>query len=103
MKGIVAVIVLVSFFVYSAMDLISVRYQQRLLYNELVRTQNVEQKLNQAWSYLQLERANLTSTAHINKVMTQKLSMQPADISQIIYIKDSELRKQPNPEVGKEQ
>lgn len=103
MKGIVAVIVLVSFFVYSAMDLITVRYQQRLLYNELVRTQNVEQKLNQAWSYLQLERANLTSTAHINQVMSQKLRMTPADISHIIYIKDSELRKVPNPEVAKEQ
>lgn len=103
MKGIVAVIVLVSFFVYSAMELITVRYQQRLLYNELVRTQNAEQKLNQAWSYLQLERANLTSTAHINQVMSQKLKMTPADISQIIYIKDSELRKLPNPEATKEQ
>ncbi|NEN75655.1 cell division protein FtsL [Pelistega sp. NLN82] len=90
MKGIVAIFVLLSFFVYSAMELITVRYQQRLLYNDLVRTQNVEQKLNQVWSYLQLERANLTSTAYINTVMAQKLNLKPADINQIIYIKSSE-------------
>lgn len=86
MKGVVAVLVLVSFFVYSAMELVTVRYQQRLLYNDLVRAQNVEQKLNQVWSYLQLERANLTNTARINTVLNQKLSMKPADINQIIYI-----------------
>lgn len=98
MKGVVAVLVLVSFFVYSAMELVTVRYQQRLLYNDLVRAQNVEQKLNQVWSYLQLERANLTNTARINAVLDQKLSMKPADINQIIYIKESELPKQDNPE-----
>lgn len=98
MKGVVAVLVLVSFFVYSAMELVTVRYQQRLLYNDLVRAQNVEQKLNQVWSYLQLERANLTNTARINAVLAQKLSMKPADINQIIYIKESELPKQDNPE-----
>lgn len=98
MKGVVAVLVLVSFFVYSAMELVTVRYQQRLLYNDLVRAQNVEQKLNQVWSYLQLERANLTNTARINTVLDQKLSMKPADINQIIYIKESELPKQDNPE-----
>ncbi|ETD72339.1 cell division protein FtsL [Pelistega indica] len=101
MKGVVAVLVLVSIFIYSAMDLITVRYQQRLLYNDLVRAQNVEQKLNQVWSYLQLERANLTSTAYINTVMAQKLSLKPADIGQIIYIKDSELHKH-NSVIGKE-
>lgn len=98
MKGVVAVLVLVSFFVYSAMELVTVRYQQRLLYNDLVRAQNVEQKLNQVWSYLQLERANLTNTVRINTVLDQKLSMKPADINQIIYIKESELPKQDNPE-----
>ena len=98
MKGVVAVLVLVSFFVYSAMELVTVRFQQRLLYNDLVRAQNVEQKLNQVWSYLQLERANLTNTARINTVLDQKLSMKPADINQIIYIKESELPKQDNPE-----
>lgn len=91
MRGIVAILVLISFFVYSAMELITVRYQQRMIYNDLVRAQNVEQKLNQAWSYLQLERANLTSTARINTIMEQKLNMQPADVSQIIYIKEDEL------------
>lgn len=91
MRGIVAILLLISFFVYSAMELVTVRYQQRMIYNDLVRAQNVEQKLNQAWSYLQLERANLTSTARINTIMEQKLSMQSADVSQIIYIKESEL------------
>lgn len=91
MRGIVAILLLISFFVYSAMELVTVRYQQRMIYNDLVRAQNVEQKLNQAWSYLQLERANLTSTARINTIMEQKLRMQSADVSQIIYIKESEL------------
>lgn len=91
MRGIVAILLLISFFVYSAMELITVRYQQRMLYNDLVRAQNVEQKLNQAWSYLQLERANLTSAARINTVIEKKLKMQPANVNQIIYIKETEL------------
>ena len=102
MKGLVIIFVLISVFVYSAMDLVTVRYQQRLLYNEIVRVQNAAQKLNQEWGYLQLERANLTSTAHIDTVMRQKLNMQTADMNQIIYIKDTELPQIDTPEMTKE-
>lgn len=96
MRGIVIILTLIGFFVYSAMELVTVRYQQRMLYNDLVRAQNVEQKLNQTWSYLQLERANLTSTARINTIMEQKLSMQPAAVGQLIYIKQSDLPALPS-------
>ncbi len=99
----IAILILIGFFVYSAVELITVRYQQRLLYIDLVRVQNEAKKLDQTWSFLQLDRANLTSTLHIDTVMTQKLNMQTANIDQIIYIKDSELKKQTDVETTKEQ
>lgn len=98
----IAILIFIAFFVYSAMELITVRYQQRLLYIDLVRVQNEAKKLDQVWSFLQLDRANLTSTLHIDAVMTEKLKMQTANIDQIIYIKDSELTKQADVETDKE-
>lgn len=101
MKRII-ILALIGFFVYSAMEIITVRYQQRLLYINLVRVQNDAKKLDQVWSFLQLDRANLTSTTHIDAVMTEKLNMQTANIDQIIYIKDSELDKRAEFETSKE-
>ncbi|GAA4414394.1 hypothetical protein GCM10011450_20410 [Advenella faeciporci] len=84
-------LLLVGWFAYSAISLVSVRYQQRLLYVDLGRAQAVENELGIDWRYLQLERAKLTTNARIQQVTTQKLNMQIPHIGQIIYIKDSEL------------
>ncbi|MFV9475539.1 cell division protein FtsL [Advenella sp. RU8] len=89
------VLLLVCWFGYSAVSLVSVRYQQRLLYVDLGRAQAVENELGIDWRYLQLERAKLTTNARIQQVTTQKLNMQIPDIEQIIYIKDSELAQNP--------
>ncbi|MBV4397837.1 cell division protein FtsL [Advenella alkanexedens] len=88
-------LLLVCWFVYSAASLVSVRYQQRLLYVDLGRAQAVENELGIDWRYLQLERAKLTTNARIQQVTTQKLNMQIPHIGQIIYIKDSELANSP--------
>ena len=102
MKGLVIIFVLISVFVYSAMDLVTIRYKQRLLYTEIARVQEVSQRLGQEWDDLQFVRASLTSALHIDNVMRQKLKMQPADINQIIYIKESELSNLNMPEMIKE-
>ena len=44
----IAILILIGFFVYSAVELITVRYQQRLLYIDLVRVQNEAKKLDQS-------------------------------------------------------
>ena len=88
-------LLLVGRFAYSAISLVSVRYQQRLLYVDLGRAQAVENELGIDWRYLQLERAKLTTNARIQQVTTQKLNMQIPHIGQIIYIKDSELANSP--------
>ncbi|NLY64396.1 MAG: cell division protein FtsL [Alcaligenaceae bacterium] len=84
-------LLLVMGFVYSAIMLVSVRYQQRQIYVNIEKAQAIEKDLEVDWSYLQLERAQLTTNANILQVTSEKLKMQMPHIGQIIYIKDSEL------------
>ena len=86
-------LLLVMGFVYSAIMLVSVRYQQRQIYVNIEKAQAIEKDLEVDWSYLQLERAQLTTNANILQVTSEKLKMQMPHIGQIIYIKDSELDK----------
>ncbi|WP_277710470.1 cell division protein FtsL [Taylorella asinigenitalis] len=89
---------LVSFFIYSAMQLVIVRYEQRLVYNDIVRVQNAQQKLNEVWSYLQLERANLSSTMNVDKQIREKLKLKTPELDEIIYINLPGNETQENPE-----
>ena len=86
-----ALIFLIGFFMYSAISLVSSRYQQRLLYIDIGRAQAVERELEVDWRHLLLERAQLTTSANIDRVMSEKLSMQTPKINQTIYIKASEM------------
>ncbi|ASY42695.1 cell division protein FtsL [Taylorella equigenitalis] len=86
MRVVIFILLLVSFFIYSAMQLVIVRYEQRLLYNDIVRVQNAQQKLNEVWSYLQLERANLSSTINVDKQIKEKLDLKNPELGEIIYI-----------------
>lgn len=86
MRVVIFILLLVSFFIYSAMQLVIVRYEQRLVYNDIVRVQNAQQKLNEVWSYLQLERANLSSTINVDKQIKEKLDLKNPELGVIIYI-----------------
>lgn len=98
MRVIIFVLMLVSFFIYSAMQLVIVRYEQRLVYNDIVRVQNAQQKLNEVWSYLQLERANLSSTMNVDKQIKEKLKLKTPELDEIIYINLPGNETQENPE-----
>lgn len=86
-----ALIFLIGFFMYSAISLVSSRYQQRLLYIDIGRAQAAERELEVDWRHLLLERAQLTTSANIDRVMSDKLSMQTPQINQTVFIKESEM------------
>lgn len=87
-----ALIFLIGFFMYSAISLVSSRYQQRLLYIDIGRAQAAERELEVDWRHLLLARAQLTTSANIDRVMSEKLNMQTPQINQTVFIKESEMR-----------
>ena len=87
-----ALIFLIGFFMYSSISLVSSRYQQRLLYIDIGRAQAAERELEVDWRHLLLERAQLTTSANIDRVMSDKLSMHAPQINQTVFIKESEMK-----------
>lgn len=82
---------LIAFFIYSAVELVTARYEQRRQFTQIERANRVERELETQWSFLELERAKLTSSMNIRSEIEGKLNMHPPAVNEIIYIKESEL------------
>ncbi|WP_028357734.1 cell division protein FtsL [Brackiella oedipodis] len=82
---------LIALFLYSAVTLVTVRYEQRQLYIDIEREAKSTKKLQTDWRFLELQRANLTNTMSVNKVVTEKLDMQAPSVNDILYLPESEL------------
>ena len=82
---------LIAFFVYSAIELVSARYEQRQQFTQIERANRVERELETQWSFLELERAKLTSSMSIRSEIEGKLDMHSPEVNEIIYIRESEL------------
>lgn len=82
---------LIAFFVYSAVELVSARYEQRQQFTQIERANRVERELGTQWSFLELERAKLTSSMNIRSEIEGKLDMHSPEVNEIIYIRESEL------------
>ncbi|WP_432786702.1 Cell division protein FtsL [Oligella sp. MSHR50489EDL] len=91
---------LIAFFIYSAIELVSARYEQRQQFTQIERATRVERELETQWRFLELERAQLTSSMNIRSEIQEKLKMHSPQVNEIIYIKESELS--PISEVGSE-
>ncbi|AVL70360.1 MULTISPECIES: cell division protein FtsL [Oligella] len=92
---------LIAFFIYSAIELVSARYEQRQQFTQIERATRVERELETQWRFLELERAQLTSSMNIRSEIEEKLKkMHSPQVNEIIYIKESELS--PISEVGSE-
>lgn len=82
---------LIAFFIYSAVELITARYEQRQQFTQIERANRVERELETQWSFLELERAKLTSSMNIRNEINEKLNMHSPEVSENIYIRESEL------------
>lgn len=82
---------LVAFFVYNAIELVTVRYEQRQLHIQMERAVKLERDLETQWRFLELERAELTSSMNMIAEINEKLSMRPAMVNEIIYLPASDL------------
>lgn len=91
---------LIAFFIYSALEIVSARYEQRQQFTQIERATRVERELETQWSFLELERAKLTSSMNIRKEIVEKLNMHSPAPNEIIYIKESELSPSIEPEQG---
>ena len=82
---------LIAFFIYSAVELVTARYEQRQQFTQIERANRVERELETQWSFLELERAKLTSSMNIRSEIDEKLNMHSPEVREIIYIRESEL------------
>lgn len=82
------VIVMGLLLMLAALSLVTARYQSRHLFieNEQLRAQANE--LDVAWRQLQLDRAELSRNARVDRVAREQLRMIPIDPKRTLYIRD---------------
>ncbi|PCI18437.1 MAG: cell division protein FtsL [Piscirickettsiaceae bacterium] len=71
----------------SALAVVYVKYEERVLFTQLQREINFQDRLAVEWSRLQLERNTWSSNSRIEKIAKQKLGLQTPTAEQIIFIK----------------
>ncbi|MCD8504809.1 MAG: cell division protein FtsL [Burkholderiaceae bacterium] len=83
-----AVIVMALLLMLAALSLVTARYQSRHLFiqNEQLRAQASE--LDVAWRQLQLDRAELSRNARVDRIAREQLQMIPISPSRTLYIRD---------------
>ncbi|MDV7401259.1 cell division protein FtsL, partial [Arthrospira platensis SPKY1] len=84
-----AVIVMGLLLMLAALSLVTARYQSRHLFiqNEQLRAQANE--LDVVWRHLQLERAELSRNARVDRIAREQLRMVPIDPKRTLYIRDA--------------
>ena len=71
---------------FSAISLVSARYQARQLYNQLDKYTTQTEDLEIDWRKLQLDRAQASRNAHVDKVAREELRMNVIVPERTIYV-----------------
>lgn len=80
-------IVLLPLVVLSALMVVYVKYQSRVLFTQLKQETRSQDVLEVEWSRLQLEQTTWSSNARIEKIAKKQLGLQAPKAEQIIFIK----------------
>jgi len=78
---------------FSALSLVTARFQARQLYVEAGRLEDKARQLDTDWRRLQLERAELARNARIDGMARADLHMAPGSPERTIYIKNDAAAK----------
>jgi len=70
----------------SALAVVYVKYDARLMFNQLQKELREQDKLGVEWSRLQLEKNTWSSNSRIEKLARTKLNLQTPKPEQIVYI-----------------
>ena len=73
--------------VISGIGVVYTKHQSRLLYNELIKAEQREIRLQTAWQHLQLEQRTLTAETVIDTRARYQLNMTAPQQQSIIYIR----------------
>jgi cell division protein FtsL len=71
---------------FSAISLVTARYQARQLYNQLDKYTTQAEDLEIDWRKLQLDRAQASRNAHVDKVAREELRMNVIVPERTIYV-----------------
>ncbi|MBV1875496.1 MAG: cell division protein FtsL [Cycloclasticus sp.] len=71
----------------SALAIVYVKYDARLMFNELQKELREQDRLGVEWSRLQLEQNTWSSNNRIEKLARTKLNLQAPKPEQVIYVK----------------
>lgn len=71
----------------SAVAVVYVKYDARLMFNQLQKELREQDNLGVEWSRLQLEKNTWSSNSRIEKLARTKLNLQTPKPEQIVYIK----------------
>ncbi len=84
-----AVLVMGLLLMLAALSLVTARYQSRHLFiqNEQMRAQSNE--IDVIWRHLQLERADLSRNARVDRIAREQLRMIPISPKRTLYIRDA--------------
>lgn len=80
-------ILLIGHIFISALYIVQLRHENRLLFLELQTLQQQRDRLNVKWGQLQLEQSTLTQHHRIETIAREKMKMRMPDPSDIVLIK----------------
>lgn len=72
--------------VATALSLVYVRHESRVLFRDYAQLLNVRDQLKVEWGRLQLEQATLAENSRIEQIARQRLDMKRPDPAQIVVI-----------------
>jgi cell division protein FtsL len=79
-------LIVAALLMFSAMSLVTSRYQSRQFFVELERMQSQARDLDTGWRWLQLERAELARHARIDRLAHEDLKMIAIVPDRILYL-----------------
>jgi cell division protein FtsL len=80
-------IVFLPLVILSALMVVYVKYQSRVLFTELKQETKAQDVLEVEWSRLQLEQITWSSNARIEKIAKTQLDLQAPTAEQVVFIK----------------
>jgi len=80
-------IVFLPLVILSALMVVYVKYQSRVLFTELKQETKAQDVLEVEWSRLQLEQITWSSNARIERIAKTKLGLQAPTAEQVVFIK----------------
>jgi len=87
-----AVFVMALLLMSASMSLVTARYESRHLFIQNERLLTQANELDVSWRHLQLERAELSRNARVDRVAREQLRMVPISPNRTLYIRDTVTR-----------